>query len=751
MPLLPWRTDADGFRFSNSWTFDSTEQSSLASLAASVAPAAVGAVIATAIGPALALAPFLVLDPAFPGLLTLLTVASSGVAGGVVGSANLPGFGMCGGMVYTSLDYWWAKAALPYGGNVNDQPMRGTAGQATLRDTIWMRLLASLTGGGALQETLTWSLILNQLPPLFGGGGSTLCQLTATEWTKVKASIDAGNPCPIGLIYTTRDVWDQHQILVYGYDQLPGNSARLYVYDNNNPHDFGETGFDPTKDFLTFDLSGPNLKATSPGDSHGGTLAGFFCTNYSGAPPPIGLATSFGEFVTWGGPHNFMTAYGAVLPIADTAELGALGGSNTDPRQGSAGIMPPAIKPHPRDNALLRERSSAPVFLYQGGAPFHVPDPTQLMHFGGWSAVRVVPDNTIAAFAGRPINKTLIREFSDSSVFAYNLYGLALSTTSSSSPDVRVVPDGAIQGLLLDNVTLDYSTMAIGGTCHGKVMLKASFPTKDIAIALTCSQPALATIQPASVTITKGTVAADFLVVSTGAAPISGGYTVTISAMVGEATVTAPLIIEPPGIAQFTLSPTSVIAGQSSTGTITLAALCPAGFDINLFSYTSYATVQGVVHVPPNTKTITFPVNTPALNYTFVAFQATIQASYAKISATATLTVNPSVVAGIAKSIALFPSSVASGGSVTATVTLWNAVNVATDVGLTSHDPPPATIYSGPSALINNMPNSIMIPAGQTQGKFTITTKTISSQVTKRTAVIVAIAIHQVSAKLPLT
>jgi hypothetical protein len=205
MPLLTWRTDADGFNFNNTWTFDSTEQAILAGLAGAFAPAAVASVVAVN--------PVIALDPV---LLTLLTITASTAATAITATAKLPTYGMCGGMAYTSLDYWHAKAALPRGGNFNDQPMRTAASQTTLRNTIWQRLIDSLTVGGCLQQTIEWSLVLNQLPPVLGGGARTLLSWTAQEWVKIAASTDAGKPCPIGLIYTTRDIWFQHQILVYG-------------------------------------------------------------------------------------------------------------------------------------------------------------------------------------------------------------------------------------------------------------------------------------------------------------------------------------------------------------------------------------------------------------------------------------------------------------------------------------------------------------------------------------------------------
>jgi len=51
-----------------------------------------------------------------------------------------------------------------------------------------------------------------------GGGGGGLLQRTEVEWATIKVRIDSGVPCPIGLVYTNTDVWNQHQILVYGYD-----------------------------------------------------------------------------------------------------------------------------------------------------------------------------------------------------------------------------------------------------------------------------------------------------------------------------------------------------------------------------------------------------------------------------------------------------------------------------------------------------------------------------------------------------
>ena len=430
MPILAWRNDADGFAFENSWTLDPIETNGLTAIAQPVVWSAVATIAA-------------VLPFPDPILLTALGVAANIAIGRISPTVEM---GLCGGMAYASLDYWHARAPLPRGAHVGDQPMRVQPSGVLLRDFIWVRLIDSLRQGGALQRTLEWSLLLNQVPSPIGGAGA-LRTRTVLEWNRVKGSIDAGFPCPIGLIYTGRDVWYQHQILVYGYEDPGNGTGTMYVYDSNTPKQYGDT----SHSIVTLDFTGASLVATTPSDATTGTLAGFFCTEYIRVPPPRGLATSFGQFVSWPGDStSYMTACGARMPISGAAELGALGGSAGDVR--STVAMTSGFA-RPRDNALFRERSSAPVFLYEGGSPFYVPDPTWLGRFGGWGAVRVVPDGSLAAFVGVPDDGTLLKEWSAPEVFRM-IDGKRRWVTDPTElagfggfQSVRVVPDGALAGV----------------------------------------------------------------------------------------------------------------------------------------------------------------------------------------------------------------------------------------------------------------------------------------------------------------
>jgi len=432
MPTLAWRNDSDGFAFSNSWTFDAAERAALTGAAQSLVPAAIGAV--GAVFPALFFDPILL-----TGVTAALMAAAAYPAAG-----PLPGYGMCGGMAYASLDYWRARTLVPRGANSNDQPDRSKPTSAAIRNLIWARLLNSLTDGGVLQRTIEWSLILNQLPAPFGGGPGAILNRTKTEWDLLRGHIDRGEPWPIGLVYTSRDIWYQHQILAYGYEVTGTNTGKLHVYDSNSPRQYG----DLSSSDVTLDFSGPSLKATSPSDGPG-TLAGFFCSNYVAQTPAAGLARSYGEFLSWNGdPRIWMSADGARMPVSGTPELTALGASTTDVCATGTAFVAKVVRP--RDGALFRERSDARVYLYQGGSPFWIPDPNWLARFGGWNATRVVPDHTINAFAGPPDEGTLLREWSDPKV--YRMMGGTRRWVTTpvelqkwgGFPSVRLVPDNAL-------------------------------------------------------------------------------------------------------------------------------------------------------------------------------------------------------------------------------------------------------------------------------------------------------------------
>jgi hypothetical protein len=125
-------------------------------------------------------------------------------------------------MSFAALDYFQLNWVVPQGAGSGDQPTSPGPG-APLRAYIWQRLLDSL--GGNASTFLGW-MIVNHLVPsfLFGGGSGWLLSQTKKQWLILKAHIDGGEPWPVGLVGNTSDPFNNHQVLVYGYND-PGDGT----------------------------------------------------------------------------------------------------------------------------------------------------------------------------------------------------------------------------------------------------------------------------------------------------------------------------------------------------------------------------------------------------------------------------------------------------------------------------------------------------------------------------------------------
>src|SRR5206468_43557 len=128
----------------------------------------------------------------------------------IIAAVRAPGYGMCGGMAFASLDYWLNNWVVPRGNNRHDQPQRTSPQGTALRDYLWNRLLQSVRDN--IVTFLQWMAIL-QLP--VGPQAGWLRDQTAGELVKLKKGIDAGIPVPVALLGTTSNPLDNHQVLVY--------------------------------------------------------------------------------------------------------------------------------------------------------------------------------------------------------------------------------------------------------------------------------------------------------------------------------------------------------------------------------------------------------------------------------------------------------------------------------------------------------------------------------------------------------
>jgi len=137
---------------------------------------------------------------------------------------------------------------------------------------------------------------------------------------------------------------------------------------------------------------------------------------------------------------------------------------------------------------------------------------------------------------------------------------------------------------------------------------------------------------PATTTSTMTLAASNAATVGTVTATITGTSGTLTRTTTITLTVTPPPL---PTVSSLTLSPTGVIGGTPSTGTVTLSGPAPAGgAQVALSSNNSAASVPSSVIVPAGATSATFRVNTSIV---LISTSATISASYNSTSRTATL------------------------------------------------------------------------------------------------------------------
>jgi len=217
--------------------------------------------------------------------------------------------GLCGGMVYAALDYFNAGLPVPA-----DAAAPASGG---LFDYLVSRLLFSFdlpSGPLRYAELMNprfpdGQSILGRFFPSLNGRAWTMIR---QEWPVIKAELDAGRPCPLGLIKVKSGDLNQmghnHQVLATGYD-LNGTDLAVFIYDPNFAGNDAVT--------LRLSLADPT-RPVALSYSSGETVYCFFHTKYAFAMPPgtqhaVGRAVLFPE-------ANFLGALSDV--VAADPDLG---------------------------------------------------------------------------------------------------------------------------------------------------------------------------------------------------------------------------------------------------------------------------------------------------------------------------------------------------------------------------------------------------------------------------------------------
>lgn len=162
------------------------------------------------------------------------------------------------------------------------------------------------------------------------------------------------------------------------------------------------------------------------------------------------------------------------------------------------------------------------------------------------------------------------------------------------------------------------------------------------------------------------------------------------------------------------ITPSTVPGSKSATGKVVLTGSAPAGgktIDLSSSNPSIAYPVVSSVTVPKGKSSKTFKIGTVAVASTV---NVVISATDADITKTATLKVRPIGV----KSVVLNPNPVVGGNNVTGTVTLEAPAGPG-DITV--------TLLSTDPSVANPTVGSLVVPAGQVSGNFTITTTDVSA------------------------
>ncbi len=222
----------------------------------------------------------------------------------------------------------------------------------------------------------------------------------------------------------------------------------------------------------------------------------------------------------------------------------------------------------------------------------------------------------------------------------------------------------------LTGLTVNPTSVVGGNPSTGTVTLSSAAPAGGVAVSLASNLPGSASV-PASITVPAGATSATFTVTTFPVDTTTVQLSASLDNVFQFAALTVTRAPTSPTLSSLAVSPSSVVGGASSTGTVTLSAAAPAGGTVVALSDNSTAsTVPTSVTVASGATSRTFTVTTGSVTS---STPVTISGSAGGTTRTATLTVNPPAPAVPAAPALLSP---ANGATVALPATLdWADVS----------------------------------------------------------------------------
>jgi hypothetical protein len=274
-------------------------------------------------------------------------------------------------------------------------------------------------------------------------------------------------------------------------------------------------------------------------------------------------------------------------------------------------------------------------------------------------------------------------------------------------------------GPVLSGVSVNPSSVVGGSPSTGTVTLSAPQSGSTV-VALATPAPSTVATMPSSVTVPAGATSATFTILTE---PVSSQFNMNIFADFGGTGKQALLLItagpappSSPSLSSVSVSPSSVVGGNPTNGTVTLSTAAPSGGAVVSLSENSTATsVPASVTVAAGATSAGFTIATTGVT---ASTSSTISATWGGVTRSAPMMVNPasSPTPAVLSAVSVSPASVAGGSSAQGTVTLTAAAPSGGFV---------VTLSDNSSAATT--PASVTIAQGATSMTFAIATSSVSA------------------------
>lgn len=248
----------------------------------------------------------------------------------------------------------------------------------------------------------------------------------------------------------------------------------------------------------------------------------------------------------------------------------------------------------------------------------------------------VIALSSNSAFATAPPTVTIP---ASATTATFNVSTTAVATPGAAMISATVTGTTKTVSLSLLPPSLSSFTISTKSVVGGQSLtatINLSSPAPAAGMTVTISSSPIALIMPSTVTIPGGTQTATF---SVGTVPEPTTSAPTLYASLNGIVKTESLTIRAPALGTLVFSPSSVIGGGTSQGTIIIGSPAPkTGLPITLSSDATFATVAPQVKIAPGATSVTFTVKTSHVATTGVA---TITFGLNGVTKTAIVTVKP--------------------------------------------------------------------------------------------------------------